>query len=255
VNEILSVLLGSMHADLARVERAGMNLANLQTAAYKRDVVSARPFAARVDAANGLPGAGQAAGENRALTVHVDQRAGTLKATGRSLDLAIGGDGWFEIATDQGPAYTRDGNFRLDASGRLVTQQGQAVMGLSGEIQLLHGSPVIDAAGRVFEGARLEGGAAKLSPAPVGQIRVVQFDRTAAVERLGGGLLSIRGAAAAAPEGAVEMQQGFLENSNVSHMHEMVRLMEAVRHLESMQKVASGYDEMLGTSIRRLGEP
>jgi flagellar basal-body rod protein FlgG len=45
-----------------------------------------------------------------------------------------------------------------------------------------------------------------------------------------------------------------LENSNVSPMHEMVRLMEAMRHAESMQKVAIGYDEMLATSIRRLGE-
>jgi len=57
------------------------------------------------------------------------------------------------------------------------------------------------------------------------------------------------------PEAGLQVQQGFLENSNVSHMHEMVGLLESLRHLEAMQKVALGYDEMLGASIRKLGEP
>ena len=55
-------------------------------------------------------------------------------------------------------------------------------------------------------------------------------------------------------EGAVQIQQGALENSNVNHLQEMVRLMEAVRHFESLQRVATGYDEMLANSIRKLGE-
>jgi flagellar basal-body rod protein FlgF len=52
----------------------------------------------------------------------------------------------------------------------------------------------------------------------------------------------------------VQIRQGFLENSNVSSMQEMVQLMQTMRHFESMQKVATGYDEMMGTAIRKLGD-
>lgn len=252
MNEILSAVLASMHADLARVERAAMNLANAQTPAYKREVVAATPFAARLTAA-GAPALGDHAREAGGLTaVHLDQRAGTLRTTGQSLDFAIVGEGWFEIATAQGPAYTRQGNFRLDARGRLVTQQGLPVMGLGGEIQLPHGRPVIDAAGRVFDG---QPSAGRRVDAPIAQLKVVQFERAAPMQRLGDGLYAASGGLRPASEGAVQVHQGMLENSNVSHMQEMVRLMESVRHFESLQKALTGYDEMLAAGIRRLGEP
>jgi flagellar basal-body rod protein FlgF len=248
MNEILSLVLGSMHADLARLDRVAMNLANAQTPAYKREIGVTLPFAARLEQATGQEPATpmvQRPGDIP-LSVHVDARPGTLKATGQPLDLALSGPGWFEVQTESGTAYTRQGNFRLDARGRLVTQQGHAVMGAGGEIQLVQGNPVIDAAGRVFEsGAR---------GTPLAQLRVVQFDPAARVERLGDGLALVHGESAPAAEGSTRIEQGFLENSNVSPMQEMVQLLQAVRHLETMQKVATSYDEMLGTSIRRLGE-
>lgn len=236
---LLSAVLGSMHADMARLERVAMNIANAQTAGYKREVLAAPPFAARVDA------------RGTAMAVLTDARAGTLKATGQPLDLALTGPGWFEVATPQGPAYTRQGDFRLDAHGRMVTQQGHPVLGAGGEIVLLQAAPVIDASGRVFESAAAAGRQAT----PVAQLRVVRFAPGATSERLGEGLVLPQGEPVAAAEGEVDVRQGFLENSNVSPMHEMVRLLEAMRHLEAMQKVALGYDEMLGTSIRKLGEP
>jgi flagellar basal-body rod protein FlgG len=250
MSEIFSVLLSAIHADMARAERAAMNLANSQTPGYKREVAGATPFAARVDAAGSPEGA---AGAGPLQRVQTDHRPGTLKATGGALDLAIVGDGWFEVSTAEGPAYTRQGNFRLDGEGRLVTQQGHPVMGASGVIQLLHGSPRIDVAGRVFEGNR-ESGLARMAPAAVAQIKVVQLEAPGAVHRLGGGLVAHQGTAVAVPEGSVQVRQGLLENSNVEPMREMVDLMQAVRHLETLQKVALGYDEMLGTSIRKLGE-
>jgi flagellar basal-body rod protein FlgG len=246
MNNILGIVLGSIHADMARMDRIAMNIANAQTPGYKREVVSVMPFAARVD--------GSAAAQETAVVVQADQRPGALQPTGQPLDVALTGPGWFEVMTPQGPAYTRQGNFRLDAAGRLVTQQGLPVMGSAGEIQLLQGTPVIAAAGRVFDGGAGGGSPVKAGATPVGQLRVVRFDAGAAVERVGDGLLRLAGDAAPAPEGSVEVKQGFLERSNVSHMHEMVRLMETVRHLESLQKVAVGYDELLATSIRRLGE-
>lgn len=250
MSELLSIVLSSIHADMARAERAAMNLANSQTPGYKREVHRAAPFGARIDAA----GATRAErGADTTAPVQTDLRPGTLKATGQALDVAIVGDGWFEVSTAQGLAYTRQGSFRLDRDGRLVTQQGDAVMGTSGPIQLLHGSPRIDAAGRVYEGMAEAG--VSMAGTAVGQLKVVQFEGANAFQRMGNGLMAYGGTAIAVPaETTVQIQQGFLENSNVDPMREMVDLMQAVRHLETMQKVAMGYDELLGTSIRKLGE-
>ncbi|MCC2673429.1 MAG: hypothetical protein K0R58_376 [Ramlibacter sp.] len=249
MNEILSLVLGSMQSDVTRLERTGMNIANAGTVGYKREIVSAMPFAARVGAATGagVPGTP----ESTPLSVRFDPRPGTLKSTGQPLDLALGGPGWFEVATDQGVTFTRQGSFRVDSRGRLVTQQGHPVMGTAGEIQMPAGQPVIDASGRILDPA-VPAGAGRAQA--VAQLKVVQFEGGAPMDRVGEGRFRIEGDAAAVPEGALQVQQGFLENSNVSHMHEMVRLMETMRHMETMQKVAIGYDDMLATSIRKLGE-
>lgn len=249
MNEILSLVLGSMQSDVSRLERIGMNITNASTTGYKREIVGAMPFAARMGAAAGAVVAGTP--EPAQFSVRFDPRPGTLKATGQSLDVALAGPGWFEVASDQGVTYTRQGNFRLDARGRLVTQQGHAVMGTAGEIQMPPGQPVIDASGRIFDPAAPAGAGRAQA---VAQLRVVQFEGSAPMERAGDGRFRMAGDATAVPEGVLQVQQGFLENSNVSHMHEMVRLMETMRHMETMQKVAIGYDDMLATSIRKLGE-
>lgn len=236
MDPVLTAVLGSMHADMAGMDSVAMNIANAQTTGYKREMVLATPFAARLEA--------------KLLAVHVDQKPGTLKPTGHGLDFALAGPGWFEVSTPQGAAYTRQGDFRLDAAGRLVTQRGQAVMGVGGEIQLSSGLPVADEAGRLFDrsvGAR--GGAA-----PIAQLKVVQFEAGASLQRLGDGLVQVQGTPSVVADGAAQVRQGFLENSNVSHTQEMVRLLETFRHFETMQKVALGYDEMLGASIRKLGD-
>ena len=124
-------------------------------------------------------------------------------------------------------------------------------MGTAGEIQIPAGQPVIDASGRILDPA-VPAGAGRAQA--VAQLKVVQFEGGAPIDRVGEGRFRIEGDGATVPEGVLQVQQGFLENSNVSHMHEMVRLMETMRHMETMQKVALGYDDMLATSIRKLGE-
>jgi flagellar basal-body rod protein FlgF len=244
MHHVLSMILGSMHADMARMDRVGANIANAQTPGYKRELVSVASFGMHVERG--------AAAQAPEVTVAIDQHAGTLKATGQKLDVALAGPGWFEVQTPEGTGYTRQGNFRLDAQGRLVTQQGHPVMGMSGEIQLMHGAPTIDEAGRIHEGA-LPGAAPGKFP-PVARLKVVAFDPSAALQRMGDGLMRAPGEGQAVAEGSAQVQQGFLENSNVSPMHEMVRLLETMRHMETLQKVAVGYDEILATTIRKLGE-
>ena len=251
MHPVLSAILGGMQADLARMDNVAANIVNAQTVGYKREWMAALPFAARVDDATSATDAGATASAR--VLVQADLRPGTLRATGQGLDLALSGPGWFEVRTAHGTAYTRQGNFRRDAQGRIVTQAGDAVMGLGGEIQLAGGVPVVDAQGRVFDTAA-DVAVPLAARTPVGQLKLVQFEGSGPLQRLEGGLVLPAGEPVLAPEGSAEIRQGFLENANVSQMHEMVELLQTVRHMESMQKVALGYDEMLGTTIRRLGE-
>ena len=259
MTDVLAISLQSMQQDMARLERISMNMANATTPGYKREVAASLPSntvafgeamlgAAR--AQQGLAADQGAAGVAGMLLIQTDVRPGTLKSTGQNLDVALATPGFFEVSTGAGPAYTRQGSWQLDARGRLVTAQGHPVMGVGGEIVLSRPNPVIDAAGRVFE-SRPGGGA---ESTPVAQLKVVQFDDTRDLRRMGDGLLATEQVPSQLPDGDIQLRQGFLENSNVSSMQEMVQLIQSMRHFESMQRVAVGYDEMIGGAVRKLGD-
>ncbi|TWD85726.1 flagellar basal-body rod protein FlgG [Variovorax beijingensis] len=260
MTDVLAISLQSMQQDMARLERISMNMANATTPGYKREVASSLPMhadafsdamrnvdASRLGAQPGVPGSAAATGM---LLIQTDVRPGTLRSTGQTLDVALTTPGFFEISTEAGPAYTRQGSWQLDARGRLVTAQGHPVMGQGGEIVLTRSNPVIDAVGRVFE-SKPGGGAEAM---PVAQLKVVQFDNAMGFRRMGDGLLSTEQTPAQLADGDVQLRQGFLENSNVSSMQEMVQLIQSMRHFESMQRVAFGYDEMIGGAVRKLGD-
>lgn len=254
MKDVLAVALTSMRNDMARVDRVALNLANVATPGYKRDVVAVSPFADALQAAAGATAADGSGPPDDAGAVRVltDLRPGTTKVTGLPLDLAITGEGFFEVATPEGPAYTRQGNFHLDGRGRLVTAQGHPVMGRGGEIQLASSAPAIDADGNITEpdAPGAQGAAGTI----VARLKIVRPEDAAHLTRIGDGLFAAESRAAEVGDGRAQLRQGVLENANVSSMQEMVQLMETVRHFESMQRVAQGYDEMMGSAIRRLGE-
>lgn len=241
MDQILALTLRSMQHDMAGLDRLAMNLANAQTTGYRREV-AAVPFAAF------------AAEREKAVGIAIDPRPGTLRNTGQKLDVALTGPGWFEVRTEHGLAYTRQGSFQLDAQGRLVTAQGHAVMGLGGDILLPHGMPEIDAQGRMFEGSLPGAAPGRSDGAPIAQLKVVSDRPGAPLQRLGDGLVALEGDPIPVPGAEVQLRQGFLENANVNSLQEMVLLIQTMRHFESMQKLSLGYDEMLGSAIRRLGD-
>jgi flagellar basal-body rod protein FlgG len=127
-------------------------------------------------------------------------------------------------------------------------------MGKGGEIVLSTRTPVIDAQGRIREPTATSGASAADPAAIVAELKLVRFESGGALRRMGDGLFAGGDGMVDVPEGAALVRQGALERSNVSSMQEMVRLLETMRHFESMQRVAQGYDEMLGNAIRRLGD-
>ena len=172
-----------------------------------------------------------------------DLRHAGLRPTGEALDLAIDGDGFFEVQTEAGPAYTRRGDFRLDAAGRLVTHAGDVVQGQGGPLVLGTTTPTIDRSGRLFDGDK-----------PLGQLKLVTFADPRTLARSEDGLSTTNQPATVQPEGEARLRQGHLEASNVNTAAEMVRLMETVRHFEASQKVVQGVDEMTERALRKLGE-
>jgi flagellar basal-body rod protein FlgF len=247
---VLGIALQGMQQDLARLERISANIANAVTPGYRREFVvsqpigsAAMPFAAQLDAQTVASGQASVGTAMSAVSVVSDARPGTLKQTGQSLDVAVAGRGFFEVSTEAGAAYTRQGNFQVDARGRLVTVQGHAVMGHAGEIVLKTNRPSIDTNGNVTEEGK-----------QIARLKIVAFDDERMLRRLGDGLMSGGSATVPLTEGQTSVRQGYLENSNVSTLTEMTQLIQTARHFETMQRIAQGFDEMTGTAIRRLGE-
>jgi flagellar basal-body rod protein FlgF len=245
MQDALTVAVHTMHNALARVEGTGLNLTNLTTAGYKRSVAVTRSFSDYL-------GIGAFTGTRR-LPVRVtlpsvdhvpDLKSGGVMFTGNALDFAVSGEGYFEVSTPSGSAYTRKGSFRLDGRGRLVTEQGYALMSQGGELVVTTPQPTVDQAGRVSDAGK-----------QIGQIKVVQFSGAQGMVRLQGGLYSQGSAVVAPPDGGDPgVRQGYLEHSNVDSAAEMVSLIESMRHFEAAQKILQGYDDSLGRAIQKLGE-
>lgn len=236
----IAISAAAMQIDAQRLELISQNLANANTAGYKRDVPVNRSFQQVFDGTAPAFTYGRA---QPSTSAHVDVAPAALRRTGNGLDMAISGTGFFEITTPTGAAYTRAGSFTLDATGRLVTAQGWPVASVEGDLRLLSMDPVVDGDGYIWEGDRL-----------AGQLRVVEFDDGVRFEKIGAGLLAPIGNVEARDVAAPTVRQGFVETSNVDAAQEMVRLMETVRHFESAQRVISGYDEMLGTAISNIAD-
>ncbi|MGI4849004.1 MAG: flagellar hook-basal body protein [Janthinobacterium lividum] len=199
---------------------------------------------------------------------YTDFRPGSLTFSGRTLDLALTGAGFFEIQSAGTSLYTRQGNFSLDARSRLVTAQGDAVMGKSGEIMLENDAVTIDANGNIFDatergnaaalalsaGPNTGAGAAASTARPLAQLKIVQFEQPQALHRAGAGLLASADAALVVDDGKIDLRQGHLENSNVDSLQEMLSMMTAMRHAESMVRISQAMDDMLGNAIRKLGK-
>lgn len=238
MSNALATAIDSMQNDLRRMDTLSQNMVNVSTPGYRRALPAAPAFERALAAAQ--PAGGAAAPPP---LPSVDLTHGAVKPTGRAWDLAIDGDGYFELATPAGLAYTRAGDFALDARGRLVSPAGYPVQGLQGDIVLDGPAATVGPDGRITQDGR-----------EVGQVRIVRFAGAGALRPAATGLLEpVPGAA---PEAATRAQllSGHLEGSNVAPMREMVALLQTTRHFESAQKLYQGYDEMLGSAIQKLGQ-
>ena len=249
----LQIARSGLDALDARMKTISNNLANVNTTGFKRDRASFATMMYQTARDPGAPAGGDqqyaaALGTGTGVRVAGTERIhvqGALTPTDNALDLAVEGSGFFAVTRADGtPAYTRDGSFKLDATGRLVTASGERLVP---EITVPDGAQAITIAADGTVSARLagEGQAAEL-----GQIQLTRFLNPAGLLPLGGNLYgetSASGAAQAGTPGADgtgAVRQGSLEGSNVSTVQELVDMIETQRAYEVNAKVINAADEM-----------
>ena len=175
---------------------------------------------------------------------------GNLENTANPLDLAITGDGFFKILLPNGETgYTRDGAFKLDAEGYMVTGDGYRLEPAIGQFDSEISDVTISTNGVVTATVRSTG-----EKKDIGQIELSKFINPAGMAPLGGNLFQVTEASGdelvgkPSDPGIGALSQGFIEGSNVQLVEEMVSMIAAQRAYESNSKTISAADEMLQTA-------
>lgn len=174
-----------------------------------------------------------------------DFTQGALKATGAPLDLAISGEGFFQVSTPAGPRYTRDGRFTFDPQGRIVDGSGNAVLDAGGgeiRLDLTQGPPSIGQDGTITQGRNV-----------VGKVGVVRFASLSALSKDGSGVYRNDSNVQPQPATGAKVMQGMTEGSNVNAIEQMTRLIEVQRAYESIAQMMDQTSQLSSQSINRLG--
>lgn len=170
---------------------------------------------------------------------------GALEQTGRDLDFGIEGEGaFFTVQDGDGEAYTRDGAFSIDAEGRLVTQDGAAVLGDGGEIILdaTLGPVNVGPDGTITQGIQ-----------QVGRLTLARFETLSVLSKDGDGLYRNRSNAQPIEATGAQVRQGMLEGSNVNPLIEITNLIEISRAYERASKMVEQTNDLSRRSVERLG--
>jgi flagellar basal-body rod protein FlgG len=250
-----------LDAQNERMRVISNNLANVNTTGFKRDRASFETLAYQTVTANGAPSTSEtkyATGLNLGTGVRVQGTAridtqGSLQTTGNSLDLALDGNGYFQVQMPGGQiGYTRAGNFTRSPEGLLVTTDGY---------QVQPGISVPDGATSITIGtdgtvsATVQG---QTAPTEIGQIQVATFPNAAGLQPLGQNFLT-ETAGSGAPnigvagqDGRGSIRQGMLEGSNVNVVEELVDMIETQRAYEVNSKMISATDQMLQYANQNL---
>jgi flagellar basal-body rod protein FlgG len=249
-----------MMAQQTNVEVISNNIANMSTTGYKRrraefqDLIYQnlrRVGSQSADTGSVLPSGAQVGLGVKTGAIYRISEQGNLSQTENRFDLAIRGNGYFQVTLPSGEtAYTRDGTFALSAEGTIVTADGFVVApGIN--IPANARDVTINANGEVL--AKIDG---QIQPQNVGQIQLAIFANEGGLEAIGDNLLLATPGSGDPQQGAPgalgfgQVLQGFVETSNVNVVQEITNLITAQRAYEMNSRVISASDEMLGTLSR-----
>ncbi len=243
-----------LDAQQTQLDAISHNLANVGTNGYKRSHATfedllyqnIRQVGAQSSQQNTLPTGLQLGTGVKTVATSRNYSQGNLTQTSNSFDLAVDGQGFFQVQMPDGTVgYTRDGAFRVDAQGQLVTKSGQP---LQPAITIPANAQSVTIATDGVVSVKQSGTAATTQ---VGQVQLANFINPAGLDPRGQNLFS-ESAASGNPNsgtpginGIGSLQQGYLETSNVNVVEELVSMIQAQRAYEINSKAIQTSDQML----------
>jgi flagellar basal body rod protein FlgG len=233
------VALSGLRARIDELDRLASDIANVGTAGYKGERES-RAAAARDTFDDAL----QTAIDTTFGGKRLDTTTGAIARTGRDLDVAVEGPGFFVVTTANGPRYTRNGHFTLNAARQLTAEDGALVQGEGGQpITLGTGEARIDNDGTVWAGDQ-----------QAGKLAVVEFNDPRGLVQESASRLRADGQTAKAATTTL-VQGGSLEQSNVSVAERLAELTTVSRGFEALQKaIMLTMNDVDGRAIDHLGK-
>ncbi len=267
-----------MLIDAMRQDVTANNIANADTTAFKVDRMAVRVEPEwsihRVDdrklerirlGIDPMPYVGELGTGVAIAERYTDHAQGQIVPTGNNLDVALDGEGFFMVLTDEGPRFTRAGTFRLNEAGVLVDGHGRELAAITPNVAVNPNTHVImeggepgitttvvrmDATGdyrisldgQVFRGTE-----------PLYKLVVVKFDDPSLLVKTGDNYYAYGGPNIGNFAYETRTIQGSLEQSNVKAVDEMVRMITLLRSYEANQKIIQTHDEALGRAVNNLG--
>ncbi len=257
----LHVARTGLDAQSERMRVIANNLANVNTTGFKRDRAEFATLAYQMVTAAGARSSGDnqyATGLNLGTGVRITGTGrvttqGAMNTTSNPFDLAIEGDGYFQVARPDGvTAYTRAGNFHVSSEGKLVTNDGSPVQP---EIQIPENAQAVTIGTDGTVSVTVQGQA---EASEVGKLEIARFVNAAGLQATGNNLYIETAASGSAQTGAPglegrgQIRQGTLEASNVNVVQELVDMIETQRAYEINSKMVQATDEMLRNANQQL---
>jgi len=243
-----------MEAQQTQLDVISNNLANTSTTGYKRasavfqDLIyqNLRQVGSQTTDQNQLPTGLQLGLGVRTVATSRNFTQGSLQQSSSNLDVAIKGNGFFQVTMPDGTAaYTRDGSFQVDSQGRLVNSSGLPV---ANGITIPPNATSVSIGTDGTVSALLQGNTA---PQPLGNLAMANFVNPPGLEPLGGNLYAESAASGQPTQGTPgtnglgTVMQGYLENSNVNVVQELVSMIQTQRAYEMNSKAVQTSDQML----------
>ena len=235
-------LVSNMQAQWQKHDVLANNLANLSTPGFKKDDLAVIPGSASAMVPNRMGGNILPLGD-LAMVQWTDYSQGPLNETGRKLDVALNGSGFFVVQTSNGPRYTRAGALSVTRDGALVTATGFQVLGERGPITIRSDRVAITGRGEVTEDGR-----------PIDTLRVVDFPRPYRLFKEGNGLFApAEPTVTPQPAREYEVVAGSLEGANVNSVETMVNMIELLRKYEAAQRAIQAVEEANRQATQDIG--
>lgn len=243
-----------MMLQMARQDVVANNIANVNTSGFKKSITVSKAFPEMLisrlgENKEGIDGEkkkeapveiGRLGTGASVSAVYSDFAIGNIKKTDTPGDLTISDEGFFAVDTPEGERYTRNGEFKINDEGILTTNLGYPVLDTDDNYINIEGEFSVDRWGNIMVDDEFNS-----------RIKIVNFENPQLLDRIGDSLYD-------AAQDYVQIEnpevlQGYVEESNVNAVKEMVTLISVVRAYESLQKVVQAEDETMQVAIDQVG--